>query len=158
MLMADYSALQTLWATLPPDNTTDQNLAAVNAMTVAVPPVDIPASAIAGYLGRNLRLAPLIAYATAAPSGSNPAAVMIAKNLLAILQLGSPPDFQSSDPATFASLSTALGVLVSDPLSGLTSGDAAAIVALSQPTIPWSRANGYETPITADTIAAMQEA
>ena len=36
--MADYSALQTLWATLPPDDSTDQKLAAVNAMTVAVPP------------------------------------------------------------------------------------------------------------------------
>ena len=66
--MAYYDALIAKWATLPSGDTTAQKLAALNALTVAGPIVDVSVSAVVGYLGLNGKLSGLIKYAANPPA------------------------------------------------------------------------------------------
>jgi hypothetical protein len=162
-----YAALAAAWnaATTPPDGvtgatlaglTTDQKIAAVNGWTVAGPTRDVPVKIVSGYLLANLKMASLLNYVDSTPVGANPAAHLVAQNLIAALtRVSQPPDFGVSDPAILAGLTSALETLVADPLCGLNSDDAAALLALARTKIPWWQSVGLTSPInTADLQAA----
>jgi hypothetical protein len=140
--MSYYDALVSLWATLPAGDTTDQKLAAVNAMTVAGSKQDVPVGEVVGYLALQGKLSALQDYAAAKVGAAQP--VMAARELVTLLATPSVTSFRTSDPAAYATISGFLTALAGDANSGITSADAAALLALAAgPAITWCRANGY---------------
>lgn len=138
--MAYYDALIAKWATL--SGTTEAKLAAINALTVAGPNVDVPVSAVVGYLGENLKLAKLQAYATAAMQAPAPTEAQIAgAELMALFGMGiNAPAFRMSDPTKYANMQALLTALAGDTASGIVTADVTALLALSATTIPWWQA------------------
>jgi hypothetical protein len=136
--MAYYDALVAKWATL--SGTTAQKLAAINALTVAGPIVDVRVSAVVGYLGVNAKMSGLQSYAANAVAGQNGAtttSVIAARELVAIMNCPNAPAFQMSNPTIYAAMETMLEALVADSTSGITAGDQAALLALAATSIPW---------------------
>ncbi len=155
--MTYYDALASEWAAITaanPGYTTAQKLAAVNAMTVAGPTVDVPTSAVLNYLMLNVKLVGLEAYAAAPPSGSSPTVVALVKELLAAFGYPAFQIFQTSLAAVYSTVSGMLSAIAGDVNTGLTSADATAILALAQTTIPWWQANGYTSPINNNDLTA----
>jgi acetylornithine deacetylase/succinyl-diaminopimelate desuccinylase-like protein len=154
-----YAALIAKWDTLT--GTTAEKLAAINALVVAGPTLDVPVSALVGYLGLNLKLAKLQAYAANPPSGSGPEAVAVAQEVISLIASPNAPGFGTSDPAILATVTALLEALVADANTGLTSADQAAILALAATSVPWWQASvadggaGLSSPVTqADLDAA----
>ena len=140
--MTDYTALQTLWATLPAGDTTAQKLAAVNGMTVAGPKQDVPVSAAVGYLALQGKLANLQDYAAAKNGPAQ--AVTAARELVTLLTTPSVTAFRMSDATVYAAVAAFLDALAGDAASGIAAEDVAALLALAQaPAISWCRANGF---------------
>lgn len=140
--MAYYDALVAKWATL--SGSTAAKLAAINALTLPQPErVDVPQSQVVRYLAINGKLATLLAYAKSPPAS---AAGVAAAELAAVLNMGqNAPPFYTSQSADFTALQTMLNALASDTNSGLAAADVTALLALSQPPVPWwsvSVANG----------------
>jgi hypothetical protein len=155
--MAYYDALVAQWATLPAGDTTAQKLAAINAMTVAGPNVDVKVSAVVGYLGVNAKMSGLQKYAATAVAGTGNAtaeSVMAANELVAIMNCPNAPDFQMSNTAVYAAMAGMLAALVSDSASGITSSDQAALLALAATTTPWWKSNGYSSPFNSNDLVA----
>jgi hypothetical protein len=147
---AYYVALQTQWATLT--GTTAAKLAAINALTVAGPNVDVSVSSVVAYLALNAKLSTLQNYAQTAVAGTGSAtiqSVMAARELIALIGCPNAPSFGTSVLAVYTVLSGMLAALVSDPNTGLVSADQTALLALAATTIPWWQANGYAGPFTA---------
>ena len=136
--MTYYDALKATWATLPAGDTTAQKLAAVNALTVAGPNIDVQVSAVVAYLALNLKLAALLKYAANAPATE---AGACAAELAALLNMGSnAPNFATSQPAVYNALQTMLTAMASDTNSGITSSDVTALMALAATEVPWWQA------------------
>jgi hypothetical protein len=139
--MAYYDALIAKWATLT--GTTGDKLAALNALTVPGPIIDVPISAVVSYLALSGKLFGLSAYASAPPAGSNSTAIVAAKELVSLIASPNAGPFRMSIPSVYSGVHTFLDALVADPNTGITSADEASILALAQPLIPWWKANGY---------------
>lgn len=143
--MAYYDALTEKWATLA--GTTDERLAALNTELVDGPKAAVDISSVTGYLATNLKLAALISYADDPPVGADEASVASAKNLVALFRLPQPPAFRTDLPEVYSVVEAALNTLAADPLSGVTTDDASALMALADTQIPWWQAAGYPEPI-----------
>lgn len=150
--MAYYDALVAKWATLT--GTTAEKLAAVNALTVAGPNIDVPASEVIGYLALNGKLSALQAYAASPPSGATAGAVTAAKELIALFSLPTFATFQMSNSIVYGGVSQFLGALASDPASGVTSQDEASLLAMAATALPWWQSAGYTSPINENDLAA----
>lgn len=151
--MSYYDALIAKWSTLT--GTTAEKLGIINSLTAPGPIVDVPVSSVVGYLAFNGKLAGLLDYAAAPPSGAVPMAVIAAKELSAYISSPNAPHFGMSNPANYAVVSSFLDALVSDPNTGLTATDKTNILALASSVLPWWKANGYTSPISdADLFAA----
>ena len=158
--MAYYDALIVRWATLT--GTTDQKLAAVNALTVAGPNVDVQIQNVVGTLmlsGAYLRLA---AFAQTAPTGVTVHDTALGASMLLMSLLTSPnaPPFNMSNATNYAAISGMLGALLTQETvtagsTGITQGVHDALLALSATTISWwqapvaSNGGGLTSPITA---------
>jgi hypothetical protein len=155
--MAYYDALKATWATLPSSDSTAQKLAAINAMTVAGPNVDVPVSAVVGYLGLNGRLSTLSKYAGNAPATS---AGVAGAELVAIINCPNAPDFASSNSTTYQIIQEMLTALAGDANSGISSADVTNLLGLAATTIRWWEATvaegggGLSSPVTPDDLAA----
>ncbi len=148
--MAYYDALVAEWATLT--GTTADKLAAIDALTVAGPNVDVAPAAIVAYLALAGKLAALLKYAAAPPAS---AAGVAAANLAAVLAMGSnAPSFAMSQPGVYAQMDAMRGARAGAAASGLSAAAAAALLALAATTTPWWRAAGYSSPIGAGDLAA----
>ena len=143
--MGTYTALAAAWnsSTQPPTGvtgtaltglTTAQKIAAVNAWTVKSAPIDVEVSTVVGWLSLNAKLSGLIKYAASAPST---AAGVAGAELVAVIQCPNAPAFQTSQSAVYTTLSAMLSALAGDSNSGITSADAANLLALSTPQIPF---------------------
>lgn len=153
--MAYYDALAALWATLSSADTTAQKLATVNAMTVPGNPVDVPISAVVGYLGLSGKLLTLEAYAAGPPPGSQPAPIAAAKLFAAMFGSSNAPPFQMSQPAVYSAIDAYLNALTSDVNTGIAAADVTALLALAGgPPVPWWKANGYTSPFNENDLAA----
>lgn len=150
-MMAYYDALKQQWATLPSTDTTAQKLAAMNALTVAGPNVDVPISSAVGYLGLNAKLATLMKYAANPPAT---AAGIAGAELVAVMNCPNAPAFGTSNPTTYATLQEMLNLLAGDAASGITSTDVTNLLGLAATTIPWWRANGYPRPVDMGDVQA----
>lgn len=150
--MAYYDAFAAQWATLT--GTTDQKLSSINALTVAGPLKDVPASSVIGYLALNAKLSGLLAYAASPPANSPPAAVVVAKELSAMLNMPSFTTFYLSNPQVAAALQLFLSTLASDPNTGLTAADSTALLALGNTTLPWWQSAGYQRAFDLGDVAA----
>jgi len=140
--MTDYTALASLWATLPAGDTTEQKLAAVNAMSVAGPKQDVPVGEVVGYLALQGKLSALQDYAAAKTGQAQ--AVIAARELATLLAAPSVSTFRMSDETTYGAIAAFLNALAGDAASGITAADVTALLALAQaPDISWCRANGY---------------
>lgn len=169
--MANYAALIAAWNStalpsgvnaagtpLSSSMTSAQKLAAVNGWTVAGPNVDVPVSAIVGYLGLNAKLATLIKYAATAPATE---AGVAGAELIAVIQCPNAPGFRTSQASVLATLQTMLSALAGDVNSGIAAGDVTALLALAATTMAWWQAPtaqngaGLTSPVTeADLEAA----
>lgn len=151
--MTNYAPLTAIWGAIS-GSTDTAKLATLNAMTVAGPPQDVPLGSVIGYLGLAGKLKPLIAYASAPPSGAVPASVAVAEALVTLLQMPNAPGFSMSNPTTYAAVNGMLTQLVADPLSGIAAADPAALLALSATTVPWWQANGFNGPLNQNDLNA----
>jgi hypothetical protein len=160
--MSYYAALVAAWATLPSGDTTAQKLAAMNAMTVAGPNVDVTPSQAVGALLLSGAYPALAAFAqTSAPSGNATyaAALASAKTLIAWLTVPNAPNIGMSAPAIFAAVQGMGNAIVAQETAapgstGFTSVVLAGLMALAETTVPWWQANGYSSPFTASDLVA----
>lgn len=137
--MAYYDALIAKWATLPAGDTTEQKLAAINALTVAGPKQDVSLAQVVRYLGLNLKLAALQKYAAAAAQAGSPTEAQIAgAEFAAVLMCPNAPPFFAADSAALNSLLTAVA---GDASSGLVTDDVTNLMALFAPQVPWWQAS-----------------
>lgn len=115
-----------------------ERLEAINGWLVAGPRVNIPVAQIIRYLSTKRKLALVLRY------GANPPqteAGSCAAELCALLSLGTAaPPFMTSHDDDHAAFCGMLKAISSDPNSGLAQGDADAIAALADRTIPWTSA------------------
>ncbi len=154
------TALQNVWGTttLPTGvtgtafvsgDTLATKLPKLNAWTVKGPNQDVPASSVAGYLALNAKLYGLQQYAKTAvvgAAGATQASVVSANELVTLLSLGQP--FQTSQSTVYAAVQNFLAALVSDPNTGITATDEAALLALAATTSPWWQSIGASAPIS----------
>lgn len=148
--MTDWTALKTKWATLT--GTVAQNLAAINALSVPGPAIDVPASQVVRYLSVKGKLAGLLKYAASPPAIE---AGLAAAELAAVLAMGgNAPPFYMSQAADNAAISAMLSALAADAASGVALDDVTALLALSTPPIPWWQANGYPAPFNGHDLVA----
>jgi hypothetical protein len=139
--MAYYDALIAQWASLPAGDSTAQKLAAVNAMTVAGPNIDVAVSSVVGYLALNGKLSVLQKYAANPPATE---AGIAGAELVALLMCPNAPAFRMSDGTTYAAVSAFLNALAGDGNSGIAANDVTALLALATgPMVTWCHANGY---------------
>ena len=141
--MVDYTALKALWPTLT--GTTDQNIEAVNAMTVAGPPKDVPAQSVYGYLALVGKLVGLKAYADT-PAATQ--ASLAAQQFFYLINLPTFETFSMSDPNVYASVQGWLGAWAADPTTKITAQDAAVILQMASTAVPWWSVNGLTGPIS----------
>lgn len=163
--MAFYDALVTAWndgATSLPSgasgslfqagDTTAKKIAKVNAWTVAGPLIDVPVSAVEGYLSLSGALTAMEDWLGTSPAPG--IARTAAKELLRTVASPHVTVFRTSDPATYAALQGMLGALSASPPALLTSDQVAALLAMANgPSMPWVQSNGWG-PINADQLAA----
>ena len=161
--MTYYTALATEWAAITaanPGYTSAQKLAAINALAVPGPTVDVAASAVLGYLMLNVKLGALQAYAASPPNGSSPSVVALVVELLSAFSYPAFGTFQASNPTVYSTLNTMLTAMTTDAHTGLTSTDVTAIMALAQTTIPWWQATiaqgggGLSSPVGVGDLSA----
>jgi hypothetical protein len=152
--MAYFDALRAQWTTLPAGDTPAQKLAAINALTLAGPAVDVPVGEVAGYLALQGKLSALQAYAASPPAGANATAVVAAKELVTLLGAPSVSVFRMSDAATATAVRNFLNALTADAATGITAQDVAALLGLAATTLPWWQASGYSSPIAQSDLDA----
>ena len=162
--MADYTALKTEWATLT--GTTAQKLAAINALTVAGPNVDVPVADAVLFLANEGKWAALAVYgqkalASLAAGGTLTTAQSAGAQFAALMQSSQFTVFKTSTSAGLTAITAMLNAVASDSASGLSSADVTALLALAQTTTPWWQAavaqggGGLTSPVgTADLSAA----
>ncbi len=150
--MAYYDALIAKWATL--SGSSNEKLAAINALTVDGPKVDVPISEIVGYLALSGKLAGLQTYAANPPSGANASALVAARELVALIASPNAPAFHMSDPSVYTTVQGFLSALVGDVVTGITATDQAALLGLAATTIPWWQSAGYASPVGMGDLAA----
>src|SRR6185437_7705581 len=159
--MAYYDALKTQWATLPAGDTTSQKLAAINALTVAGPNIDVQPSAVKGKLLLLGAYFSLKSFAAGAVNG-NPThdnALGAAMSLIEMLDMPNAPLFQMSDAATYAAIKGMADAVLAQETAvpgstGFTQAVHDALLALAATTIPWWQANGYPRAFDMGDVAA----
>lgn len=131
--MAYYDALAAKWATLT--GTTDEKIAAANALTLPGPAVDVAVSAIEGALGLAGSLTAIEDWLdTSPPLGE---ARTSAKELMRTIVSPHVMTFQTSKPEVLATLTAMLGSLVAVVPPLLASEQVNALLAMAQTTVPW---------------------
>ncbi len=139
--MAYYDALIAKWQTLPIGSVAEKT-AAINALTVPGPNVDVAIPDAVGILALAGVYQQLVDY-SASESGSD-----ASKVLAAFLTAPNAPPLQFSIPDIAASLSEVFAGLVTDAANtGITQEVADSILALSKTTILWWKSAGYTSPI-----------
>lgn len=153
--MAYYDALISKWATLPTGDATAQKLAAINAMTVPGPNVDVQPSAVKGKLLLMGAYFPLKAFAGSAVNSNttHDNALGAAMSLIEMLDMPNAPLFAMSDPTTYATIKGMADAVLEQETAtagstGFTQAVHDALLALAATTVPWWQANGYKHEIT----------
>lgn len=149
--MAYYTALINEWATLT--GTTAQKMAAVNAMTVPGPNVDVAVSKIVATLMLDQAFLTLSTFANSATNGNatHDAALNAAKMLMAVINTPNAPQFQMSNATIYGQVKGMLDAILAQETAlagstGITQTVHDGLMALAATTIPWWQANGYTSP------------
>lgn len=136
--MVDFTALVAKWPSIS-GSTLQEQIDAINALTVAGPNINVQPSQVVRYLALNLKLAGIMKYAASPPATL---AGTCAAELVAILNMGqNAPPFYTSDPTDFAALQAMLNALAGDADSGITTPDVTALLALAETAMPWWQAS-----------------
>ena len=150
--MAYYDALKVKWATL--SGTTAEKLAAINALTVAGPNVDVAVSTVVGKLMLTGAYLPLAQFAQGANNAdqTHDAALAAAKTLMALVAVPNAPAFAMSDAASFTAIKQMMDAILAQESAaagstGFTSAVHDALLSLCATTAPWWQAKGYTSPI-----------
>jgi hypothetical protein len=143
--MAFYDALIAKWATLT--GTTAQKIAAVNALTVTGPNVDVPVSAVVGKLMLMQVYLPLASFAQGSTTGvaTHDNALFAAKMLMAMVTTPNAPIFQMSNAQDFATIKEMMDAILAQETAasgstGFTQAVHDALLGLCATTIPWWQA------------------
>ena len=123
----------------------DVALADFNAQQFVTGKRDVSANEVLHYFGVHPRtLRQLQGYALAADSAAAPTdAQLAAADFFAMLTFSGFKMFQTSDAATLAQITTMLQAIASDPASGVTGDDVAAVLALADVSQTWAQAHNY---------------
>jgi hypothetical protein len=154
-MSGNYSALSTLWASLPSSFTTAQKLAAVNATLVAGPAVDVQRASIKAILFSAGAYASMQAY-VANPSGANQSALIACNYLLAIVDYEPTaigPTLATSQEINQALITSLSAGFTADPNTGVTAAVLAQLMALINPRVPWWQMNGFSQPVNVADLA-----
>ena len=157
--MSYYGSLIGKWGTL--SGTTAQKLAAINALTVPGPSVDVSVSSVVGYLLLSGGYLPLAAFAQTAATGNttHDTALAAAKTVMALMTIPNAPSFGMSNPGTFAAVKgMADAILAQETASPGSTGFTQAIhdglLALCSTSTPWWQSAGYTGPFSQADLAA----
>jgi len=138
-----------------PSNTSDQNLALVNAMTTSGGMRDVTVSSVVALLALNLVFDSLKSYATSPPNGANPDAVTRAKNFIGFVLAQPQGEFSTSNATIASALSASLATLALDGAThGVTAGIVSQLEALWSVNIPLWQADGKQWPYTLGDLQA----
>jgi hypothetical protein len=159
--MAYYDALIAKWATLT--GTTAQKLAAVNALTVAGPNIDVGVSAVVGKLMLLQAYLTLAAFAQGSTTGNttHDNALGSAKMLMTMISIPNAPSFQMSDPNTFTAVKGMMDAILAQETAaagttGFTQTVHDALLALCATVVPWWQSAGYPRPFDSGDITAAE--
>jgi hypothetical protein len=166
--MVDYTALKAEWATITTANpgfTTAQKLAAVNALTVAGPNVDVPVADAVLFLANEGKWAALAVYgqkalASLAAGGALTTAQSAGAQFAALMQSSQFTAFKTSTSAGMAAITAMLNAVASDAASGISLSDVAALLALAANPVPWWSATvaqgggGLSSPVGMSDLSA----
>lgn len=160
--MTYYAALLARWANLPSSDTTAQKLAAINALTVAGPNVNVSVQSAVGVLLLSGAYPTLAAFAqTTAPAGNATyaAALGAAKTLMAWFSVPNAPSIELSLPAVYAVVQGMGNAIVTQEMAtpgstGFTSAVLSSLLALATTEIPWWQASGYPAPFSGKNLQA----
>jgi hypothetical protein len=159
--MAYYDALVAKWGDGTLTGTTDQKLAAINALGVAGPKADVPVSIVVGRLMLSGAYLTLAAFAKGATNGTqtHDDALTAAQMLMALITTPNAPAFATSDPADYATIKGMMDAVLAQEVAqpgstGFTQAVHDGLLSLAETSIPWWQANGYTSPFNANDLAA----
>lgn len=159
--MAYYDALTAKWATLPSADTTAQKLAAINALAVAGPSVDVSVSSVVGVLILNGAYQTLKTFAAGSTTGvaTHDAALAAAQTLINWVTIPNAPGLAMSNATVYAEVATMAAAILAQETAaagttGFTQGVHDALLALAATTIPWWQSAGYSSPIGSGDLQA----
>ena len=144
-MAGNYTALTTLWNSLPSGLTTGEKLQLVNAAMTPGPSVDVNRVDVANTIGQ-ATLAELAAFIANPPSGTATSTIAAANYLLAIVgyEATYSPKLQTSN-ATY--LQAIQGLAPDLLLAGVSQAQLNAMMALITPLVTWYSQNGFSAPV-----------
>ena len=152
-------SLSLIWPTL--SGQAADKLAALNAMTVAGPGVDVSIQQVAGFMLLNGIYPTVTAFAASANNGTQPhdGALLAAKTFVAWMALQNAPPVHMSQPDVVAAVTQMGNAMVAQEVAapgstGFTQAILNGLLALGQTTMPWWQANGFSGPLTSADVAA----
>lgn len=149
--MSYYDSLVAEWATLDQTKTVAENLAILNAATIAGPNKDVPASSVIGYLALNGLLTKWKLFLVSADPTTE--AAIAASEMLTLVSTPAITVFGTSDPTTYGAIQAFLGALVM--ASQITQDQVDVLLGMAGTTLPWWKANNYTSAFNEhDLIAA----
>ncbi|WP_024517040.1 hypothetical protein [Bradyrhizobium sp. Tv2a-2] len=141
-MAGNYTALQTIWATLPATMLTGDKLAFVNQQMTAGPAVDVPRSEVRKVLQASGALDILQAYAANPPAGATDAVKASVNYILAVV--GYEATYSDTLETSNSTYSSAIQSMVPNLITaGISQDTISAMMALIEPLIPWWQANGF---------------
>lgn len=147
-------ALSQEWPSLSGTTVADK-LAALNAITVAGPNIDVTVQQVAGYLLLQGVYPTIAAFAQGSPNSTQPhdGALTAAKSFMAWFTMPNPPDVRMSQAAVVEEVTQMGNAMVAQEAAspgstGFTQAILNGLLALGQTTISWGLANGFNGPVT----------
>jgi hypothetical protein len=153
-------ALSQIWPSLNGTATADK-LAALNAMTVAGPAVDVNIQQVMGFLLLSGIYPTIAAFASTANNNTQPhdGALQAAKTFMAWIELQNAPAVHMSQSSVVDAVTQMGNAMVAQETAspgstGFTQAILNGLLALGQTTQPWWQANGFSGPVTSADAAS----
>ena len=151
-------ALSQEWPILSGSTVADK-LAALNAMVVAGPNVDVSIQQVSGFLLLQGVYPTITAFAQGSTNGTQPhdGALSAAKSFVAWITMPDAPYVHFSQPAVAAAVTQLGNAMVAQETAspgstGFTQAVLDGLLALGQTTMPWWQANGFSGPVTTQDV------
>lgn len=158
--MAYYDLLAAKWATLT--GTTADKMAAVNALTVPGPNIDVPVSAVVGKMILSGVYLTLASFAQGSGTGNvtHDTALAYAKTFMALVTSPNAPAFNTSNPANFTIIKGMMDAILAQETAtpgstGFTQAVHDGLLGLAATTLPWWQVDGgLSSPVSENDLIA----